>query len=183
MQKLLAMLVTILFPTLVWAGSAGSCGGPGLGTTTKTLDCGTSGYMVGVRGRGGGYVESIQLICRKLVNGSLEEKTYLTSVAGKQNAVTNYEGMGANRSQAVKEIETHCGTFVDRIDNLWFDLLTNGQRSWCGGDAGVCGDYVNGGGTAGFPKRLTCPAGELMHKLVVKSGLWVDNITAYCRKP
>ena len=181
MNRFFVIVATALFPTVAWATIAGSCGGPGIGTTTKTLDCGTAAYMVGITGRAGGYVESIQLICRKMVNGTLEANAFTTAVAGKQNVVANYEGLAANSNQVVKGIDLHCGTFVDRIDMLWFDAIRNGQRVQCGD--GGCGDFVNGGGTAGFSKRLFCPAGELAHKLVVKSGMWIDNITVYCRKP
>lgn len=182
MNKLFVIFAAALCPAVVWAGTAGSCGGPGLGTTTKTLDCGSSGYVVGVQGWAGGYVENIRLICRKLVNGNLEQTTYLTAVAGRGNVNINYEGKVASANRAVNSFRMHCGTFVDRIDRIFFRTLIDGKLGYCDPDPD-CHDYVNGGGTGGSETQMKCPIGELMYKAVVKSGMWIDNITLYCRKP
>lgn len=150
--------------------SGGRCGGDG-GDRTTTLTCPDGQYIGAIRVRWENYVDEFSIACRA-PGGPLGE--YMSGGPGHGRYVTGRECQGG---RIVGWIVFNSGIWVDKV--LKFRCGTKYPDTW---GTPVEDFAINAGGDGGSWCELGCPASELLVKIEIKQGGWVDSIRGYCRR-
>lgn len=160
------------------ASSTGRCGGTG-GSRTVTHTCPPGQYIVGFGARTGAYVDSIVLRCapfdRAGKRGALGPWQTLGASGG-----TDYRDDVCDGDKAIYALYVRSGGYLDHVG-----FGACGKRQRAGGFAQKSSDstiVVSKGGIGGTSCSLTCPTGEALYEITVKSGGWIDSIRGACRE-
>jgi hypothetical protein len=188
MMRSCAVVASALFAALMAVSTpvaaATSCGGSG-GTRTQTFTCGPGEFMTALTAYGGSYVNQIVVQCSRIV-GELADAY---PVQGKESARIGGKPASGNSGfarcpagTAAWHIDSMCGLYADRLVSI-----TCGQLEGSGSSRVVTRaanlSYLNVGGSGGRRVSLSCPAGQGIYKLTVRSGDWIDRIQIACREP
>jgi hypothetical protein len=158
----------------VQAGSVGKCGGGG--GTAKTLSCPSGQYVIALYVRTGAYVDRIGIKCAafdsSVVRGPAGAFKYGGGGSGHFSETRTCSG-----NRAYTYIETKAGGYIDKIEHI---VCT--KRKAAGGFGGDTERLkFTRGGIGGLYCTLECGAGEAIHKVVLRSGAWMDSIEAFCK--
>lgn len=97
--------------------------------------------------------------------------------AGPGGGTRSQSGECRRNDEAVTSIIVRSGAFVDKIDYARCrDRDDGGWRP----DKGTFSLKI--GGSGGGECFVTCPFGEALYKVTVKSGGWIDSISGQCRQ-
>jgi hypothetical protein len=159
--------------------------GGGGGNNTATAECPAPEFAIGLSYRCGSYGNSIQLKCGKVSNGTIVP-TRVTSFAGATGggSVLSSQCSEAGKfNAAITQIKTRADLYVDQIGPQTCTRLNANATppTMTTGVYAVGGNCNNSG--HGVVQFATCPIGEVLFKVVVKYGLWMDSFQGYCRKP
>lgn len=196
MKTTMGILTTLLIFGIGYTGpnpgTMTRVGGPG-GSKSAKAECPAGEFAVGMFYRCGLYVNSLQLYCGKFsgnkivytrqtnfvgATGGTGESRDLCAVAGEYNVETgNYTG-------AITKINARGDVYADAIGSFTcttFDVAVSPPKLKLGDNYKRGDDCGNPFG--GFTVDARCPSGEVLYKIDVKYGLWIDSWQGYCRKP
>lgn len=184
MRRATRMTVSLAFGLALVAGSApaapasstGRCGGTG-GPSSKTLRCPPGQYVVGLRARGGMYVDQVGITCAAFDASGTRGKRGAWITGGPGGGSYAHDDV-CEGNTALRYIYTTSGTYLDRVKHGGCQ-----PRKASGGFEGRDTDsiFVDIGGLLGSACFLTCPSGEVLHSLTLKYGSWVDSLSGECR--
>ena len=174
-----AWLMLGLAPFALQAGTTPKVGGPG-GTKTATAECPSPEFATAVSVRRGTYVHSIQLDCGKLTQGTTSFTRY-SNVAGPTGGGAAAKQSCKRPAGAVIGIMTKADVYIDQIKSIQCDQIHEGSPRYLLYKS-ERHDF-NSELTGGVDQDARCPSGEVLYKVTVKYGLWMDSLQGYCRKP
>jgi len=157
------------------AGSTALVGGSG-GTSTVTMDCGSTAFIVGVTASGGqdgqfgsNLLRKIRFTCKPFTGTTPGTSTSQTpeASAAKQATLSLSSAAGNCTSAPVGNIRLRGGIFIDRVGEA--DCFDNQVVA------------LNVGGFGGSDANLACPGGEALFKVVAKVGDAIDSLQGFCR--
>jgi hypothetical protein len=195
MKPIMGILIALLFfgmgSPVPNPGTMPKVGGPG-GAQSAKAECPSGEFAIGIFYRCGVYINSIQLYCGKL-SGSKVVYTRQTNFAGATGGTTSRGNVCAEGSRPTTETTKYSGaiTKIYAHGDLYADYI--GNFSCTRFDFAVSpptlkpGDYYRfdqgcGNVLGGHPVDALCPSGEVLYKVAVKYGLWIDSWQGYCRQ-
>jgi hypothetical protein len=162
---------------------AGSCGGGG-GDRIQILQCGTGKFIIGLAAQGATYVNRVRIRCGRIVgDDEIEDIGGWSAWAGSPSGGDAYGsseyGAGYCPGEGVlRGLDVYCGSYLDRIDTGGCSVYEVGQFLWR-----TTSFSIKVGGRTGIRGAFECPLGEALYKIKVRSGLWIDRISGFCRRP
>lgn len=156
----------------VFAVSVGRCGGTG-GASTKTLTCPAGQYVVGIYGRGGGFLDSFGIRCAPIAKDGKRGAVGGLMTGGGTGGTLSRDGI-CSGDRAVFALRFKSGMYVD-------NAMAGGCR---GKDERSVGTpavvSLNVGGPGGINCATSCAAEEWMTSVKIRYGGWVESIESFC---
>ncbi len=174
-EKFLVFLVCLLILCFHFgsseAGTMPKVGGSG-GTKTATAECPSGEYAIGIEVRYGIYMNAIRLRCGNK-SGWTRDTSFAGATGGSSQNRSNCSSKLANG--VIRGFRGKSDVYVDCIYGE--DCVTPDFKKY---------DYAPlswSGSPGGIAYSAACPSGEVLYKVVVKYGLWMDSYQGYCRNP
>lgn len=195
MKMIMGIMTTLLVFGIGYTGpnpgTMTRVGGPG-GSKSAKAECPSGEFAIAMSYRCGLYINSIQLVCGKLSGGKVVY-TRTTNFVGATGGSDQGWGICADSvpsletakwTGAITKISARGDVYADYIASLTctrFDFNVSPPKLKVGdkfSNANRCGNFLGG-----FPTDAECPSGEVLYKIYVKYGLWIDSWQGYCRTP
>jgi hypothetical protein len=175
----IAATLLLAIPTAAPAGTTAKVGGSG-GTSTVTMDCGSSAFIVGLSASGGrdnpiapNLVRKLRFTCRPFSGTTPGGSTSPTAeaVAGIQGSLNpSQSSVLCPQDKVVAYLEVYAGIYIDRIANAGCKSPSSVQSTL----------GVNVGGEGGSRQHLECPQGEGLYKVEARVGSSIDSLKGTC---
>jgi hypothetical protein len=175
-------------------GTMPKVGGTGGSHRTKA-ECPSGEFAIGLNHRCGTYVNSIQLVCGKFSEGKVvytRMTDYVgatggTGASGKLCTKDTVHTLETTKyTGAITKIGARGDVYADSISYLEcspFDFAVSPPKLKPADDYITFMYALGCTPLGGFNVDPVCPSGEVLYKIDVKYGFWIDSWQGTCRKP
>lgn len=165
------------------SGAAGGTGGAAFADHCSSHAAGK--VLIGIKGRSGGYVDSIRGICASVNQVLMPESVSSTTHRGGSGGSTAYE-FRCPTGHALVGLHGRAGFYIDQVGIKCAPLDTTARDGRTIGTPaapeGLAGSFARAtsGGSGGTAFDLTCPGNLPARTLMGRAGTFVDRLQLGC---